>query len=71
MLSHQKIEKITNGFAIVQINFDLKIIGLEKDLKAAESTAEKCGNLGYPCLVLPLPVAYLPQGHTWSTPNYK
>jgi len=71
MLSHQKIEKITNGYAILQVQHEMKIVGVEKDLAAATTVAEKTGNLGYPVVVLPIPIAFIPQGQAWGTPNYK
>ena len=60
------VETRRDVFAVGQLHFELKIVGIKETIEEAQELAMQIGTQGYPVLVLAVPFALIPQGHMWS-----
>jgi hypothetical protein len=65
------IDEVLDGYAVTQLHHDMKLIGIEQSLEAAQALCKQTANLGYPCFIFPVPVAYVQKGTRYAQPNYK
>jgi hypothetical protein len=71
MLPKPPIEEIRDAYAVTQLHHEMQLIGIERTKVAAEALCKQTANLGYPCFIFPVPVAYIQQPTRYAQPNYK
>ena len=65
------IEKMEDAFAVAQLNRELKIVGIKATFDEATELCEQTSNLGYPVVILAVPLAFMPQRTRFPEPCYK
>lgn len=53
------VEELHDAFAVAQLHHEMKIVGIERTIEEAQKLCRQTANLGYPCFIFPVPVAYI------------